>query len=167
MSAHDRRMMRGFTLIEVVVAMAIIVVVLAGLFFQINRVADTSLALRQRTLAQWIALNRLTDVRLNGVPPAGQKTQGTIEYANQKWRWQTEALPTQMKEMRIIRVSVGLESAPKDTWVAAIDGFTGTATAPAGVGGQVQWQGNPASGQGGNPPPTGGNPPPTGGRPTT
>jgi general secretion pathway protein I len=148
----DRNSARGFTLIEVVVAMAIIVVVLAGLFFQLNRVADTSFDLRQRTLAQWIALNRVTDLRLNGVPPIGQKSQGTLEYANQKWRWQSETLRTQIKDFRLIRVWVGLESAPKDKWITSVDGFSGLAVTPPGAGSLINWQGSNS----GPPPPTGG-----------
>jgi general secretion pathway protein I len=141
----------GFTLIEVVVAMAIIVVVLAGLFFQINRVADTSLDLRERTLSQWIALNRVADLRVNGVPPVGQKAEGTIEYADQRWRWRWEVLPTPVKEIRRIRVQVGLEGGAKDRWISTVDGFSGSAIAPPGVGGEINWRGTPAAGQGGPP----------------
>jgi general secretion pathway protein I len=150
---------RGFTLIEVVVAMAIIVMVLAGLFFQINRVADTSLDLRKRTLAQWIALNRVADLRVNGVPPVGQKAQGTIEYADERWRWQSEVLPTPVKEIQRIRVQVGLENGPKDQWISTVDGFSGSAIVPPGVGGEVNWRGTPAGGQGGTQPPPGGGQP--------
>lgn len=163
MSAQSRSVTRGFTLIEVVVAMAIIVMVLAGLFLQINRVADTSLALRQRTLAQWIALNRLAELRLNGVPPVGQKTQGTIDYAGQKWRWQSEILPTPIKDFRRVRVRATLESAPKDTWIATVDGFSSTAVMPPGIGAAINWQGT-TGGETGHQSET---PPPTpGGAPT-
>jgi general secretion pathway protein I len=153
-SAQVGRSTRGFTLIEVVVAMAIIVVVLAALFLQISRVADTSIELRQRTLAQWIALNRLADLRLNGVPPVGQKAQGTLEYASQKWRWQSEILGTPVKEIRRIRVRSALESAPKDTWIATVDGFSGQAISPPGVGATIPWQGTPSETPPGGPPPS-------------
>ena len=156
MSTRHPVLGRGFTLIEVVVAMAIIVMVLAGLFFQINRVADSSLELRKRTLAQWIALNRVADLRVNGVPPVGQKDQGTIEYADERWRWQSEVLPTPVKEIRRIRVQVGLESGPKDQWISTVDGFSGSAIVPPGVGGDVIWRAPPTGGQsGGTPRPPG------------
>jgi general secretion pathway protein I len=149
----------GFTLIEVVVAMAIIVVVLAGLFFQINRVADTAIDLRERTLAQWIALNRVAELRVNGVPPVGQKAQGTIEYADERWRWQSEVLPTPVKEIQRIRVQVGLERDPKDRWTATVDSFAGSAIVPPGVGGDVNWRGTPTGGPGGPPAAPGGGAP--------
>jgi len=154
---------RGFTLIEVVVAMAIIVVVLAGLFMQINRTAKMSGELRDRTLAQWIALDRLVEVRLNGVPPAGQKSDGTLEYATLKWRWQTETLATPVKSIVRIRVRVGLDSAPKDEWISTVDGFSGAAIQRGGAGGALSWGGTPNP-QSGAPTPT---PPPSSGAPTT
>jgi general secretion pathway protein I len=157
--ARPRQRMAGFTLIEVVVAMAIIVVVLAGLFFQINRVADTAFNLRQRTLAQWVALNRLTDFRLTGVPTVGQKPQGTIEYANAKWRWQAEVIATRIQGLVEIRVSAALENDPKDTWLSTVEGFSGNAMTPIGTFPQPAWRGMPTQ-QGGGP---GGTPPPTSG----
>ncbi|HZF15201.1 MAG TPA: type II secretion system minor pseudopilin GspI [Steroidobacteraceae bacterium] len=154
----------GFTLIEVVVAMAIIVVVLAGLFFQINRVADTAFDLRQRTLAQWVALNRLTDLRLTGVPSIGQKPSGSLEFANAKWRWQAEVVATRIPGLVEIRVSVALESDPKDSWLSTVEGFNGNAMTPVGTFPQPAWRGTPAQ-QGG---PGNGTPPKEpGGGPST
>ena len=147
---------RGFTLIEVVVAMAIIVVVLAGLFMQINRAAKATGELRDRTLAQWIALDRLVEVRLNGAPPAGQKTDGSLEYAQRKWRWQTEALATPVKDIVRIRVRVGLEGSPPDDWISTVDGFSGTAMRRGAL---LSWGGVPGQGPGGPaPPPSSGAP---------
>lgn len=157
MIGRPRQRTAGFTLIEVVVAMAIIVVVLAGLFFQINRVADTAFNLRQRTLAQWVALNRLTDFRLTGVPNVGQKPQGTIDYANAKWRWQAEVIATRIQGLVEIRVSAALDSDPKDTWLSTVEGFSGNAMTPIGTFPQPAWRGTPTQ-QGGGP---GGTPPPT------
>jgi general secretion pathway protein I len=165
MIAVRRRLVPGFTLIEVVVAMAIIVVVLAGLFLQINRTARMSGELRERTLAEWIALNRLVDMRLNGLPPSGQKTDGSIDYATLKWRWQTETIATPVKNIVRIRVRVGLDSAPKDEWIATVDGFSGAALQRGSTGAGVTWGGTPGPAQPGAAP--GPLPPPSSGAPTT
>jgi general secretion pathway protein I len=141
LSAPRHRLVRGFTLIEVVVALFIIVVVLAALFRQINSVANTSHDLRQRTLAQWIALNRVVEIRMSCVPPVGQKTDGKLDYANQKWRWHAEILPTTVKNFVHIRVQAGLDSAPKDTWISTADGFCGAAIV-RGVA-TIPWQSTP------------------------
>jgi general secretion pathway protein I len=161
MTSARRDVQGGFTLIEVVVAMAIIVVVLAGLFMQINRTAKMSAELRERTLAQWIALDRLVELRLNGTPPAGQKSDGTLEYATVKWRWQTETLATPVKNIVRIRVRVGLDSAPKDEWVSTVDGFSGTAIQRGATGVTLGWGLSP------NPQPGPPTPPPGSGAPTT
>ncbi len=133
MICHRPRTGRGFTLIEVIVALFIIVIVLAALFRQINAVARTSIDLRERTLAQWIALDRLVELRVNGVPPLGQTSEGILDYANEKWRWQSETLPTANKSLVLIRVHAGLESAPKNTWTATVVGFKSTAIMTGGA----------------------------------
>ncbi|MGH8263535.1 MAG: type II secretion system minor pseudopilin GspI [Steroidobacteraceae bacterium] len=157
-----RRHARGFTLIEVVVAMAIIVLVLAGLFFQVNRVADSSFDLRRRTLAQWVALNQLAQIRLTGIPPVGQKPAGTVQFASETWRWQAEVLQTQVQGFVEIRVSAAPESAVKDTWVSTIEGFGGNALAPAGTLPEPDWRPVPTAPATGVLPTPGG-----GGAPTT
>ena len=55
---------RGFTLVEVLVALVVVAIGLAALMVAVSGTARTSGYLRDKTLAQWIALNRLTQVRL-------------------------------------------------------------------------------------------------------
>jgi type II secretion system protein I len=60
-----RRTLRGFTLIEVMVALAVVAIGLAALMTAVSSTAGASGYLRQKAQAQWIALNRLVEVRLN------------------------------------------------------------------------------------------------------
>jgi general secretion pathway protein I len=178
MTRHPSAAQRGFTLIEVIVALFIIVIILAALFRQINSVARTSVDLRERTLAQWIALDRLVELRVNGVPPVGQKSEGRLDYANEKWRWQSETLATANKSLVLIRVHAGLESAPKDSWSATVDSFKSTAIMTGGV--PINWLGSSTGAPGapggpgttpapapGSPTTPGTTPPPSNGGPTT
>ncbi len=62
--------MRGFTLIEVLVAMAIAAIALMAAMRATSSLAISSAGLRDRTLAQWSAENRLAQIRLAGEWPA-------------------------------------------------------------------------------------------------
>ena len=55
---------RGFTLVEVLVALTVVALGLTALMVAVSGTARTSGYLRDKTIAQWIALNRLTQVRL-------------------------------------------------------------------------------------------------------
>jgi general secretion pathway protein I len=54
----------GFTLVEVLVALVVVAIGLAALMVAVSGTARTSGYLRDKTLAQWIALNRIAEVRL-------------------------------------------------------------------------------------------------------
>ena len=80
---------RGFTLVEVLVALMIVAIGLAALMTAVSATARTSGYLRDKTLAQWIALNRLTEVRLM-VNKLGQNADtGQLEFANRTWHYDT------------------------------------------------------------------------------
>ena len=55
---------RGFTLIEVLVALAIVTVGMAALLSALGSSADSATYLRDKTFAEWVALNRIEEVRL-------------------------------------------------------------------------------------------------------
>ena len=59
----SRRGSRGFTLVEVLVALMVVAMGLAALMVAVSGTARTSGYLRDKTLAQWMALNRLSEVR--------------------------------------------------------------------------------------------------------
>jgi len=72
----SRRLSRsGFTLIEVMVALAIVAIALAAGSRAASSVVGTSQRLNDVVLAQWCADNQLTEMRLQDVfPPVGKTT---------------------------------------------------------------------------------------------
>ena len=63
----------GFTLVEVMVALAIVAISLAAGARAASSVVDTSQRLSDVVLAQWCADNQLTELRLAGqLPPVGK-----------------------------------------------------------------------------------------------
>ena len=74
MSAGMRPLARGFTLIEVMVALAIVAIALAAGSRAASSVVDTSQRLSDVVLAQWCADNQLTEMRLLDQIPAIGKT---------------------------------------------------------------------------------------------
>lgn len=67
MPCNDRA---GFTMIEVLVALVIVAVALGACMRAAGMMADSSDALRARTVAGWSAANRLAELRLAAAPPA-------------------------------------------------------------------------------------------------
>jgi len=63
---------RGFTLLEVLVALAIVALGLSAAFAATGQAARSTEQLRVRTLAQWAAADALTALRLAGELPRGQ-----------------------------------------------------------------------------------------------
>ncbi|MCK9685442.1 type II secretion system minor pseudopilin GspI [Scleromatobacter humisilvae] len=64
----------GFTLIEVMVALAIVAIALAAGSRAASSVVGTSQRLNDVVLAQWCADNQLTELRMQGQLPAVGKT---------------------------------------------------------------------------------------------
>lgn len=65
---------RGFTLIEVLVALTIVAIALMASLRAVGSITASSQELRSRTLAQWSAENRLTEIRVrNEFPAVGRR----------------------------------------------------------------------------------------------
>ncbi len=59
-----RRGARGFTLIEVLVALAIVAIGMAAVMGALTSSANTISYLRDKTFAQWVALNQIANLRV-------------------------------------------------------------------------------------------------------
>ena len=101
-----RRRSKGFTLVEVLVALAIVTIGMAALLAALGSSADSASYQRDKTFAEWVALNRLEEVRLAQQRPTKGKSDGESEMAGQKWKWQQEVLETEVKGILRIDVSV-------------------------------------------------------------
>lgn len=120
MSVDKAARPRGFTLIEVLVALAIVAFGLIGVFGQMSQSAISALRLRDKTLADWVALNKLTELRLSGEVPAVGTSSGDVEMANTRWHWEMRVSET--SKLRRADVTVSFADAP-DRPLALASGF--------------------------------------------
>lgn len=117
---------RGFTLVEVLVAVAVLAIALGAVISAMARQADNAGYLKQKTLALWVAHNRLTEIQLEPDPPATGRSDGKVEMSGVEWKWQVEVKPTQDDRLRRIDISV---SGPqqKTGSLAQLNGFIAVA----------------------------------------
>ena len=123
----------GFTLIEVLVALAIVAIGMAAVLEALTSSANTALYLQDKTFAEWLALNRMETVRLSGAVPATGTSNDTTDYAGRSWEWQQKVTDTRVKGMRQIEIDVrpaNSEAGEDRGWYASAVGFMGDAIAP-------------------------------------
>ncbi|MEO6185541.1 MAG: type II secretion system minor pseudopilin GspI [Steroidobacteraceae bacterium] len=165
-----RRGTGGFTLIEVVVALFVIALGIGALMTTLASSADSVGHLREKSFAEWVALNRISELRLGSAAPAVGIVTGTTEYAGSNWRWRQEISDQGIAGILRIDISVataataGVQAAATtaETEFAALAtayGFIGTSVMkPSGI--DPDW--SLASVPGPGTPPPGGAPPPDG-----
>jgi general secretion pathway protein I len=114
---------RGFTLLEVLIALAIVALALVALTrTAVVEVRDFD-ALRERTLAGWVASNVLAETRLGASRMIG-RSDGRLEFAARPWRWTREIQATPNAEIR--RVDIQVFAADGQRPSATLHGFTAT-----------------------------------------
>ncbi len=150
-------------------ALAIVTLGVAAMLGSMTSAADNAYYLRDKTFAEWVALNRITEVRLSQGMPKKGKTDGEIEMGGRKWIWQQEVLPMELDGMFQISVSVrpqragesttGSSDAKRQDWYTTVNGIIGDAVIRGRNDSDALNMGNgfvgpkPQNGQGGEQPP--------------
>jgi general secretion pathway protein I len=125
----------GFTLIEVLVALAIVAIGMAAVLGALTSSASTVLYMRDKTLAQWVALNHIAEQRLQnqaGQVPQTGKSDGDVDYAGSKWHWHQEIVATAVQGMVRLDVMVRPADSKADDdhgWYVTLSGIIGDAVA--------------------------------------
>ena len=90
----DLRSSRGFTLLEVLVALAIIAIAMGALIKTSGGQTANASYLKEKTLAHWVGMNQLVEQRITrGWPDIGNH-QGSTEMARKEWYWTLEVKKT-------------------------------------------------------------------------
>ena len=99
---------RGFTLIEVMLAMAVFAIAGVALL----GVADNNYRhishLEEKMFANWVASNQLVEVSLDKTWPPKNNRKGKVEMAGRTWYWQQKVIKTANKELRAVKMQVRL-----------------------------------------------------------
>jgi len=132
----------GFTLVEILVALVVLAIALAATARSLGAAVDTTAALRDRTLARWVAEDRLTEIELRGEWPALDVKEGKSSMAGREFVWRQQTQATPYARMRRVEISVLL--AGDETPIARVTGFV-EQTAPQ-PGTQTGGQAGPISG---------------------
>ena len=78
---------RGFTLVEILVALALLTVALAAGMRALAQAADGAGTLKARTLALWVAQNQLAVAQLSASTSTLGSTQGSAMQAGAAFTW--------------------------------------------------------------------------------
>ncbi len=155
------RSQHGFTLVEVLVALVVVAIGLAALMMAVSGTARTSGYLRDKTLAQWIALNRLTEVRLTvnkmaqnttsvgtsagasagaAVSSSSSGDTGELQLAGRTWHYDTRYFTTTFQSTKriVVRVWAG-DAKTKGNPIAEATGFYGSALSIPGNSNALDW----------------------------
>ena len=116
---------QGFTLLEVLVALAILAIVMGALIKVTDSYAFNAVYLQEKTLAQWIAENKAVEYQLmKEFPPVGSK-KGETEMAKVEWQWRVKVSNTEDRRLRRLDISVALQQGDLDTPITTLVAFVG------------------------------------------
>ena len=112
MDSTSRSQAQGFTLLEVMVALAIVALGMMAVHAQLNRYAVGAAIIENKVLASWIASNRIAELSVAPQwPPLGE-TRDEVDYAGRSWTWRAQVSETPVENLRRIDVSVSLADEP-------------------------------------------------------
>lgn len=97
---------RGFTLLEILVALAVVAIALGALVGQASRNLDNTARLRDHTLAHWVAMNVVAELQINEEWPRVGERKGSSLMAGREWFWTVRISTTADRNVQRLDVEV-------------------------------------------------------------
>lgn len=102
------KLAQGFTLIEVMLAMAIFAIAGVSLLNTADNNFKNLSHLESKILANWLASNQLVEVTLDQQWPPKNNKKGMVEMASREWFWAQKVIKTGDKNMRAVVIEIRL-----------------------------------------------------------
>lgn len=100
---------RGFTLVEVMVALAVVAVALPALLLALSQHIDGTAHLRDKSLAGMVAANKLEELRILSRATRSLlrgKDSGVASMADREWYWWLDSQPTEAANFYRVEIDV-------------------------------------------------------------
>ena len=110
----------GFTLIEVVVALAVIALGLVATIKTVSVVTRNTAHLNERMIATWVAQNALAEFELNIEGNANENTSGQEDMAGATWYWTKTLVNTGDPGIRRVQIEVMRDDQPASQVYASL-----------------------------------------------
>lgn len=109
------RRQQGFTLVEVLVALAVLAIALTAVMRTMAQAIDATATLRERHVALWVAQNRLAEHQMQRDWPAADTKDGDTEIGGEKWFWREQVSNTPEPAIRRIEITIRRQADSQDT----------------------------------------------------
>lgn len=106
MRMSESKRQRGFTLLEVVVALAVIAFALAAGITAVSGNTRNAAGLQQRSYAHWVAMNKLAELQVTRQWPDAGESRGEESMARHVWHWTLRVTETPNDFIRRVDVMV-------------------------------------------------------------
>jgi general secretion pathway protein I len=133
-----RNKQRGFTLIEILVALTVFAITSSALITSMTRHVSQSSAIRDKTIAHWVAQNEMSQMRLSERYEENQSEPGRdvrfpdlgsvykeVIMADQEWQVRITVSTTRNEDIRQIVVDVSRGADADEAALVSLDGFMG------------------------------------------
>jgi general secretion pathway protein I len=128
-----RRRQRGFTLVEVLVALAVLAIALTAVMRTMAQAIDATATLRERNVALWVAQNRLAEHQMRRDWPAPDTKTGDTEFGGEKWFWREQVSTTPEATIRRIEITIRRQADSEDTQARLVGYLRNTTSSSGGV----------------------------------
>ncbi len=119
----------GFTLIEVMVALAVVALALPALLFALSQQVDATAYLRDKSLAYAVGANKLSELRLlaqaQGDLMKGEDS-GVTSMAQREWYWWVNSTATDVAQFYRVEITVASSETSRATPLYTLTAFLPT-----------------------------------------
>ena len=127
------RRQRGFTLVEVLVALAVLAIALTAVMRTMAQAIDATATLRERHVALWLAQNRLAEHQMRRDWPAADTKDGDTEIGGEKWFWREQVSTTPEATIRRIEITIRRQAGSEDTQARLVGYLRNTTSSSGGA----------------------------------